>query len=98
MLNIMLTLLHCVQHYAHLQCKKAIIKQLGTRRLCFSFYLLCYIMLCCAVLKNFAYYAQIMLNIYASVPMFCYTLWIDNKWLKPCHRKDRHTLIEQSAT
>ena len=30
MLKIMLTLLHCAQHYAHLQCKKAIIKQLHT--------------------------------------------------------------------
>ena len=40
---------------------------------------------------------KIMLNIYASVPMF-YTLWIDNKWLKPCHRKDQYTLIQQSGT
>jgi len=46
----------------------------GTRWLCSKFYLLCY----AALLKNFAYYAQIMLidieqfsDIYSSIPLFC---------------------------
>jgi len=39
----------------------------GTCRLCSKFYLLC----CAALLKNFSHYAQIMLNIYSSVPILC---------------------------
>jgi len=46
----------------------------GTRRLCSKFYLLCYP----ALVKNFAYYAQIMLteieqfpNIYSTILMHC---------------------------
>jgi len=48
--------------------------QLGTRLLCSKFYLLCY----AALLKNFAYYAQIMLteieqfpHIYSTILMHC---------------------------
>jgi len=49
-------------------------QSLGTRQLCSKFYLLCY----AALLKNFAYYAQIMLteieqfpNIYFTILMHC---------------------------
>ena len=64
------------------------------------------IMLCCTA-QNFTYYAQIMPNyLYLSshALLIISSLWINNKWLKhnlTCqnayHRKDRYTLIEQSA-
>ena len=53
--RIMLTLLHCAQHYAHLQCKKLL-----NINSCIQWYdifispLLCYV----AVFKKFTYYAQ----------------------------------------
>ena len=48
---IMLTILHCAQHYAHLQCKKAIIKQLHTIRDPPIMLFILPIMLCCSAQK-----------------------------------------------
>ena len=64
------------------------------------------IMLCCTAQK-FTYYAQIMPNylcLSSHALLIISSLWINNKWLKhkpTCqnayHRKDRYTLIQQSA-
>ena len=39
MLKIMLTLLHCAQHYAHLQCKKSYYQTVAYNGMVFSFHL-----------------------------------------------------------
>ena len=47
-----------------------------------------YAMLQCS--KNLPIMLKIMLNIFASVPMFCYTLWIDNKRLSQVTKRSTY--------
>ena len=79
---------------------------LGTRLLCSKFYLLCYAALLKflpIMLKLCSNYAQA-LYLISHVLLINLQLWAHNKWLKhiiTCQnardRKDRDTLIEQSA-